>query len=421
MVTAGLICLIVLLLLFGQPLFVLIGAIAGYSFAFYGGESIANIVSDIFYAGDKEILLAVPLFVLAGNLMTQGSISRRLVLLAKTLTSSIPSGLAIASVLSCSIFAAISGSSPVTLIAVGSILYPALIAEGYKKDFSMGILAAGGTLGIIIPPSIPMIIFAIMASVSVTDLFKAGIGPGILLAGLLSIYCLFNAPAKNTRRPVSFADVKVALKQGTMALLMPVVILGGIYSGYFTATESAAIAVLYAIVVEIFIHRELTLKMIPNVLGQTAEMLGTLFLILVLAVALNKFMTFQEIPQNMVATMSEIISGKWTFLICVNILLLFVGCFMDVMSAILVLAPLLTPMAIHYGVNPVHFGIIMIVNLEIGYLTPPVGINLFVASGMFKESVGTVIRAVLPLILMMLVGLLLVTFIPAISLFILGQ
>jgi C4-dicarboxylate transporter DctM subunit len=280
----------------------------------------------------------------------------------------------------------------------------------------MGLLSTGGTLGIIIPPSIPMIIFAIMASVSVVDLFKAGIGPGLLLVGLLGGYAVVKAP-KAARTPFDSQEALLSFKQGIFSLLMPLIILGGIYSGFFTATESAAIAVVYALVVEVLIYREFKLKQLTQVTVETAETLGLLFLILILAVSLNKFMTIQEIPQMMVEKIAEIVSSKLTFLLLVNVLLLLVGCFMDAMSAILVLAPLLTPMAQHFGIDPVHFGIIMIVNLEIGYLTPPIGINLFVASGMFKEPIGEVVKSVLPYLMLMLLGLALICAVPGISLF----
>ncbi len=410
------ILLIVALILVGQPLFVVMGSIAAVSYHFVSEEGIAIVIGDIFYAADKEILLAIPLFVLAGQIMTQGSIAQRLINVAKAITAPIPGGLAVASVLSCAVFAAISGSSPVTLIAVGSILYPALLEAGYGKKLSMGMLSVGGTLGIIVPPSIPMIIFAIMASVSVVDLFKAGIGPSIVLIGLLIVYAFFRAPP-GTKGVWSTSEFLKSLKEGIFALLMPIVILGGIYSGLFTATESAAIAVVYALVVEFLIHRQLKLKQLPKLLEETSGLLGTLFLILIFAVSFNKFMTYEEIPQNLVTLMSEMISSKITFLIGVNILLLIVGCIMDIMSAILVLAPILTPMAIHYGINPIHFGIIMIVNLEIGYITPPIGINLFVASGIFKENLSNVIKSIVPLLFVLLLGLILITFIPQISLF----
>lgn len=408
--------LIIVLILIGQPLFVIMGTLAATCYHFISEEDISIVIGDIFYAANKEILLAIPLFVLAGQIMTKGSIAKRLINIAKAATAPIPSGLAIASVLSCAVFAAISGSSPVTLIAVGSILYPALLKAGYDKKLSMGMLSVGGTLGIIVPPSIPMIIFAIMASVSVVDLFKAGIGPSIVLIFLLCLYAFFRAP-KASRGTWSTKEFVDSLKKGILSVFMPFVILGGIYSGLFTATESAAIAVLYALIVEFFIHREMKLKDLAPLLEETSALLGTLFLILILAMSFNKFMTYEEIPQNLVEVMKGLISSKFTFIIGVNILLLIVGCIMDIMSAILVLAPILTPMAIHYGMDPVHFGVMMIVNLEIGYITPPIGINLFVASSIFKESLSEVIKSVVPLLFVLLVGLLLIAFIPEISLF----
>lgn len=405
-------------ILFGLPLFVIMGALASICYLNSSGENMMVVIGDIFYAADKEILLAIPLFVLAGQIMTKGSISQRLINFAKSATSGIPGGMGLASILSCTVFAAISGSSPVTLIAIGSLMYPALLQGGYSKKLSMGALSTGGTLGIIIPPSIPMIIFAIMAGVSVVDLFKAGIGPGIVLVILLFGYMIYAAP-KSIERKFVLKDFIFHTRKGFLSLLMPLIILGGIYSGFFTATESAAVAVVYAIIVEVFIHREVRPKNLLPVFSETAEMLGMLFLILILAVSLNKFMTLEQIPQQIVEWMSAMISTKLGFLIAVNILLLAVGCFMDIMSAILVLAPILTPMAIHYGIDPIHFGIIMIVNLEIGYLTPPIGINLFVASGIFKEPLTDVIKAVLPFLLVMLLGLAIISVFPQISLFLL--
>lgn len=421
MVTIGLIALIVLLILLGQPLFVMVGSITAYCFLYMSSgvattnDKLGNIFSDVYFGADKEILLAVPLFILAGNLMTHGSIARRLITLGKSLTAPIPAGLAVAGVLSCGIFAAISGSSPVTLIAIGGIMYPALRQAGYNQNLAIGLLSAGGTLGIIIPPSIPMIIYAIMVGVSVIDLFVAGIGPGILLLVALMIYAMVRGWSM-PRGKWHLGEIMTAFRQGILALMMPLIILGGIYSGFFTATESAAVAVFYAVIVEILVHRELPLKKIPQVLSESAEMLGALFLILLLAVSLNKFMTEEQIPQHMVEKLSALISDKLTFLIGVNILLLIVGCFMDIMSAILVLAPLLAPMATHFGINPIHFGIIMIVNLEIGYLTPPVGINLFVASTIFKVPLGQVVKAVMPIVLVFLVCLGIITSVPQISL-----
>lgn len=409
---------LIISIIFGLPLFVIMGSLAAICYLTVSGENMMVIIGDIFYAADKEILLAIPLFVLAGQIMTKGSISQRLINVAKAATAGIPGGMGLACIMSCAVFAAISGSSPVTLIAIGSLMYPALLQAGYSKKLAMGALSTGGTLGIIIPPSIPMIIFAIMAGVSVVDLFKAGIGPGIVLVIVLCGYMYYASP-KTSDAKFSLPDFFHHLKKGILSLMMPLIILGGIYTGFFTATESAAVAVVYAVIVEVFLHREVGPRKLLPVFAETAEMLGMLFLILILAVSLNKFMTLEQLPQQMVDWMSAMISTKLGFLLAVNILLLMVGCFMDIMSAILVLAPILTPMAVHYGINPIHFGIIMIVNLEIGYLTPPIGINLFVASGIFKEPLTDVIKAVLPFLFVMLLGLAIITAFPQISLFLL--
>lgn len=421
MLAFGLVVVLILLILFGQPLFVIMGALCLYCYKFWTEDEISVIVEDIFFAADKEILLAIPLFILAGQIMTKGQIAKSLIRVATVSTSFIPSGLAIAAVLSCALFASISGSSPVTLIAVGGLLYPALTNAGYPKEMSLGLLSSGGTLGIIIPPSIPMIVFAIMAQVSVVDLFVAGVGPSAVLVLLLVIYSVMRGGQTTSCTPFCFKEFLSAMRHGVFSLMMPVIILGGIYSGVFTATESAAIAVIYALAVELFVTRDLKWSQLVDALAETAELLGSLFLILILAVSLNKFMTYEQIPVKLVDFFSQAITSKVTFILGVNILLLAVGLFMDALSAILVLAPLLTPLAQHYGMNPVHFGIMMIVNLEIGYITPPVGINLFVASTIFKEPLGVVIKSVLPLIAVLLLGLAIIAFFPDLSLFLLKK
>lgn len=407
---------LVLALITGLPLFVILGVVATLCYSLAGNADLSGVIEDIYFAADKEVLLAIPLFILAGNLMTQGAISRRLIRIAASITAPLPAGLGVAAVLSCTLFAAISGSSPVTLIAIGSLMYPALVEAGYKKSFATGLLASAGTLGIIIPPSIPMIVFSIMANVSVTDMFIAGVLPGLLLAALLMTYAMVHGRGM-ARGKWDAVEFRTAIKTGFLSILVPVIILGGIYSGYFTATEAAAVAVAVALVIELGFYRELKTAMVWKAMTDTTEMLGMIFFILLFAVSFNKFLILEQIPQNMVESMSGMISSKFQFLVAVNILLLIAGCFMDIMSAILVFAPLLVPMAVHYGIDPVHFGIIMIVNLEIGYLTPPVGINLFVASAAFKQPLGEVIRAVIVPMLMLLLGLMVVTFWPELSLF----
>ncbi len=435
--TGWLIALLGLLLLAsGEYLFVVIGIATACCVWFLGDQIMQGIASDVFNSVNKEVLLAIPFFIVAGGIVTKGKIAQRLVDLAKAMIGWIPGGLALTAVLACMFFAAISGSSPVTLIAIGSMLFPAMVKEGYSERFSMGVLSTGGTLGIIIPPSIPMIVYSIMVSdslkrledlgeevgamhsASVTNLFIAGVIPGLLLGGLLAAYAmLYGIRSGAGRIPFSMKVLGRAFYQGIWALLLPVLILGGIYGGYFTATESAAVAVVYALFVELVFHRELKIRQIPDILVEAAELMGQLFPILVLAAAFNMFLTMEEIPQSAAERLSELVTSKVGFLILVNIFLFIVGCVMDIMSAILIFAPLLAPMIARFGIDPVHFGIIFIVNLEIGYLTPPMGINLFVASGLFKKPITEVMRAILPFVGLLLLGLGLITYFPQISLF----
>jgi len=416
-VSIVLLCIFIfILVLLKQPLFVILGSVCVYCYGFLGNLPLSGIIEDLYFACDKEILLSIPLFILAGNILAHGGIAKKLIDITKSITAPIPAGLAIAAVLSCALFATISGSSPVTLIAVGSVLYPALLKAGYKKKFVLGLLSAGGTLGIILPPSIPMIVFAVTTNVSVTDLFLAGVLPGLFLAFLLMAYSVAQGHSMPRGKWI-WKNISQSFKKGLLALFMPAIILGGIYSGFFTATESAAVGVAYALLIEFCFYKELNIKQLPLIFTESSKMLGSLFLILVFSISLNKFMTFEQVPQHLVNTLQKFISNKTSFLIGVTLLLLFVGCFMDIISAILVLAPLLTPVAIHFGIHPIHFGIIMIVNLEIGYLTPPIGINLFVASSIFKEPFGVVAKSVFPLVLVMLLGLFVITFTPSLSLF----
>jgi len=321
-----------------------------------------------------------------------------------------------ATVLSCAVFAAVSGSGTVTMLAIGSVMYPALLGAGYPKPFALGALCAAGTLGIVIPPSIPLILFGVMTQTSIADLFLAGVGPGLLLTILMMGY----AWARNRRLRGGVwnaREIRTALAQGIWALLMPIIVLGGIYSGRFTATESAAVAAVYALVVEMLVYRELGLRALYDVVTGTTRLLGSLFPVLMFALSLNIFLTYQQVPDAIVGALSAHITSPIAFLLGVNLFLLFVGCIMDIGSAILILAPMLMPLAIAQGVDPVHFGIIMVVNLEIGYLTPPVGMNLIVATTAYREPFWTICRAVLPFIALMLLGLVLISLWPAISLF----
>ena len=408
--------IVIVLFMLRQNLIVVLGIATAYAYWAFGDGVISNIVVDAWDAANKDILLSIPLFILAGNIMSKGGMASRLIDLMKALTAPIPGGLAIATILSCAAFAAVSGSGTVTLLAIGTLMYPALIDAGYPRSFALGALCAAGTLGIVVPPSIPLILYGIMTQTSIGDLFIAGIGPALLLTMLMLGYAMMqNFSHREGSWKIGY--IFKSIKNGVWALLMPIIILGGIYTGYFTATESAAVAVVYAIIVETFIHKEMKWGVLFEVISETTKLLGSLFPVLMIALSLNVFLTYEEVPQNLVSWLSQRIDNPITALLAINFFLLIIGCLIDIGSAILILAPMLGPIAISQGIDPIHFGIIMVMNLEIGYLTPPLGLNLIVAMGVFKEKFWTVCKSTIPFLIIMLTGLMLVSFIPQIALF----
>jgi C4-dicarboxylate transporter DctM subunit len=433
--TGGLILLAgLLLVLVGAPLFVSIGVATVACVVLIDDLSGYYVAKDMFEATKKEELLAIPFFVLAGNIMTQGSLAQRLIDVARAFMGRTPGGLGLATIFACVVFAAISGSSPVTVIAIGGLMYPMLVRDGYSKSYATGVLSTAGSLGIIIPPSIPMILYAVVVSdprrpMSPNDLFLAGVGPGLFIALALVAYTLYRTrPAGEGARiapPLMlggyWANLGRAMKKGFLALMLPVIILGGIYGVFgvfgirFTVTEAAAVAVVYALFVEMVVHRELTVRKLWDVLIDSGVMMGSLFVIIVLAIAFNKFLAHQEIPQRATEWLSMHVDSKLQFLIMVNIFLLALGCVMEIISAILIVAPLLAPIAASYGIDPIHFGIIFIVNLELGYLTPPMGINLFVASTVFERPIVKVIKSVMPFLLLMLFNLIVIAWFEPLS------
>jgi len=418
-IAVALLCIVI-----GTPLFIVLAIVTLGSLHFLGDGMLSEMIADMFNAVNKDVLLAIPFFLIAGQLMTHGSIARRLVDFAKATVGWMPGGLAVSAIFACVFFAAISGSSPVTVIAIGTMMFPILIKENYKEKFSLGLITSAGSLGILIPPSIPMIIYAIVVStpnhvISVADLFIAGVLPGLLIAFLLMVYSVVTQRVNpnETRIRFSFAQFRASFRSGILALFLPILILGGIYTGFFTPTEAAAAAVVYAFVVEVFIHRDLKIKEIPGIIIQSSTMMGSLFLIIVVAISFNQFLALERIPYQAAVWMNTIVSSPVMFLIVVNVFLLILGCFMDIMSAILIVGPLLGPIAVEFGIDPIHFAIIFIVNMEIGYLTPPLGLNLFVASSIFEKKIGTVIFSTLPFTLILLFALVLISYIPSISLF----
>ena len=430
---AGFIVVAVLLalILMGAPLFVVIGGFAVACFiaypefpdSFSSLEAFSrnfNLVERMVELAEQPTMVAIPFFMIAGALMSRGAIAQRLVDFANALFGWLPGGLALSTIAACMFFAAISGSSPVTVITIGAIMLPALTAAGYSEKLSLGLITSAGSLGIIIPPSIPMIVYAIFSSSSgqatnIEDLFIAGIGPGILIGLLMGGYCIVKGRGLE-RDPFDLGKVIETFFDGLWALSLPAFILGGIYLGLFNATEASAISVVLALVIELFIHQSLKVDDLPEILGDTAVLMGSILIIVCVAFGFSEFMTLKEVPDAIVAWLSGFELSPVEFILLLNVLLLLVGCLMDIISAIILFVPLIAPIAGQLGFDPVHVGLIFIVNLEIGYLTPPLGLNLFVATTYFKKPFGLVIRSVAPFLILLVVSLMIVTYVPSVSL-----
>jgi C4-dicarboxylate transporter DctM subunit len=409
--------------LFGLPLFVLIGlATFGSLFLWSGFREVVQftiVIEGIRSLADSPTLLAIPFFIMSGAVMSKGQISHRLIDFAQALIGWLPGGMAMSGVLACMLFAAISGSSPATVVAIGSMMGPALIAEGYQERFSHGLLTSAGSLGILIPPSIPMIVYPIVnqgAVIEVERLFASGFGPGFVMGSILIGYSFYHGMVdKIPTSPFRFQKLVASVRDGFWALMFPVLILGGIYGGLFNAVEASALSVVYAVVVEVWLHRALKLKALPAIFGETGIFLGSFLVIMVMALALGEFLDKEEVPLRMVEWIQGMDLKYWQFLVVLNLLLLAVGMLMDILSAMFIFVPLLAPVAMSMGVDPLHFGIIFIVNLEIGYLTPPVGLNLFVASALYEKPLEHIMRSVAPFVGLMLIGLAIVTYYPQVS------
>ena len=373
----------------------------------------------IFTKINSYSLLAVLFFILSGKIMTVGKTAEEIVKVINSLIGFIPGGLAIVTVFSCGVFAAISGSSPATVIAIGSFMLPAMEAKNYDKSFSAGLIASSGSLGVLIPPSIPMIIYATLVSVSVGKLFLAGILPGLMLILSFSLYSLLITKRKKVvvRTKLEFRLIVNSLKTGIWALMLPIIILGGIYGGIFTATEASAVSVFAAVVIEIFIYRSIKLKTFPSLIVEAGIQTASLAIIVSSASAFSEYLTFEMIPEQLAEFLVASIDSKIMFLLVINLALLVVGTFMDIISAMIILIPILAAALTRFEISPIHFAIIFIFNMEIGYLTPPLGVNLFVVGPMAKMPFSKVVKAVFPFIIIMLLNLILFTYIPEISLF----
>ena len=409
-----------LLLLTSTPISIALGLTTLFYIFYFTTLPMTQISETLYNALNSFPLMAIPFFILAANIMTHGGISRRLVEAANAVVGSFRGGLGMTAVLSCMFFAAISGSSAATVVAVGTLLIPGMIKAGYDRKFSTGLIATSGGLGILIPPSVPLIVYGIVTETSIGDLFLAGILPGLLTGALLLALVVVLSRRRNLGAevlPMSGAERIRAIRDAILGILLPVLVLGGIYGGIFTPTEAAAAAVLYAFLVSMFVYREISFAELGRIVLRSARMSAMVMFIIANAILFTFVLSLERIPAQVAEIFIALDLRPWAFLLMINVLFLLVGMFMDSVGAILILAPILFPIAMELGVDPVHFGIIFIMNFEIGAITPPLGINLFVASGISTLSALQVARAAVPWALVLLLSLLLVTYIPGIALF----
>ncbi len=407
-----------LLLFLGLPIAAVLAGVTAVALALHTATPLLVLPQQIFNALDNFVLLAIPFFILAGRLMTEGTMAQRLVEVMRVMVGAKRGGLAVTAVLACLFFAALSGSSPATVVAIGSIMIPALTRSGYPEKFSVGLVTSAGSLGIVIPPSIPMILYALVMNVSVAEMFMAGVGPGLLIGAFFAGYVMWKA--RHEQWPVeagaTWAEVGQAVRRGAWALCLPLIVLGGIYSGVFTPTEAAAVSVVYALFVEGVIHRDLTWGKLHRALVESATLSGSLLLILACAMTFVWLLTAEGLPVQVAEWVMGRVDSAWLFLLLVNVLFLLLGSVMDNVSAMLILSPIFAETLHRLGIDPVHYGIIMVLVIEFGFLTPPFGLNLFVAMGLTKRSMGYVASAVLPFLVLLLLALLIVTYVPAVSL-----
>jgi len=357
------------------------------------------------------------LFTFAGFILAESRASVRIVSFSRAILGWLPGGFAIVALAACAFFTAFTGASGVTIIALGGLLYPALISEKYPERFSLGLLTSSGSLGLLFPPSLPLIIFGVIAETSINQLFIAGLVPGMLLIVLLSFYSVATGSfAAVPRQRFSARSVIKTAYEAKWELFIPLIVIIGIFGGYVTLGEVAALIVLYSLIIEVLIHREIKLVHLPVIMNQSMVLVGGILIILGAALALTNYLVDAQVPMHILEIMQSLIDSKWVFLICLNIFLLIVGCLMDIYSALLVVVPLILPIAISYEIHPVHLGIIFLTNLEIGYSTPPVGMNLFISCFRFNKSVLSLYRAAVPFLLILLIGLIIITYVPQLSL-----
>lgn len=414
---------LIVLALLGAPLFAVIaaGALWGY---YQSDIPLMVIATEIYRVAEMPILLAIPLFTFAGYILSESGAPGRLVRLTNAFLGWMPGGLAIVALVACAFFTAFTGASGVTIIALGALLFPALNQAGYKENFSLGLVTTSGSLGLLFAPSLPLILYGIVAQqmsvgrgVSIDDLFLAGIFPGLLMLVLLSGWSLW--VNRHNRIPIvnfSAVQLKETVRESIWELPLPVIVLGGIYSGYFAVSEAAAVTALYVIIVEVFILHEISLKQLPLIMRKSMLLVGGVLIILAVSLASTNYMIDAEIPARLFAFVQETVSSPLGFLLLLNVFLLILGAVLDIFSALVLIVPLLLPIAVGYGIDPLHLGIIFLANMQLGYCTPPVGLNLFIASYRFERPIMQIYIATLPFLVILLAAVLIITYWPALSL-----
>jgi tripartite ATP-independent transporter DctM subunit len=416
-ITIAFIVLFIVAIAVGSPLFTIIGGGAVVLFALVAHESIAAIIIEMGRLANAPGIIAIPLFIFAGYILAESKASGRIIRLSNAFLGWMPGGLAVVTVVVSSIFTAMTGASGITIIACGGILLPALIKDGYNKDFSLGLVTASGSSGVLFVPSLPIIIYGMIARVDITQLFIACLVPGMLIVFFLSTLGVVHGVRRNIdTQDFHFKELAGAIWETKWEIPLPFMVVGGIYGGFITVSEAASAAATYVIISECLIYREISLKHLTKIAVDSMITVGALLVVLGTALGFTNFLVDQDVPQTILEVVERIFESKYTFLIALNVFLLIVGCVMDIFSAIVVVVPLIAPVAIGFGVDPIHLGVIFLANLELGYVTPPVGINLFIASLRFDISVMRLYRVVLPFLLALLVALLLISYIPQLSL-----